>query len=641
MHVFAMNKKSINVGGNLYDIYYPSDSYLTTIDLINNDIQALYNIFTNADILIRSKIINGNSLETYVLASKTEYFKVNNVTIHDIFNKYGIKIGPFLDQWIYTPADCKTYLKTMVTGIFRNLNIQENSSTISYLTDYLGNKFYLYKVRKESISSTTNIGLDSINQWVLSNLLKLGFQNQVTTLSNSISTALNNLSNEIVYTSNITDGITTLTDLNYQYNFSTQKLQTDSLLIQNLINQQYSTAITTNLESLISSDSTAVSPFNLAKENANTGYTYILNSYTRWLLQANLNEKKLFIQNKILEKKNLINSFLGGNSSTGATSNSWDTLTMSGSTYVIWSNTNLNVFTGSTSINITAFSNTGSSNWSTGSTSDMYDTTVNAKELTNYDRIWMSISNNIDSNTQNSGAINSVMANVSWIRQFNTFLQNDIKSSFLSLKNSNDTIKDIPLNTLSLSGTTDSIANSYMINLGKRMINNLSVGQNTVLPFGMKINNDTVFKNELLNKPISYLAGYDKSLYTSVASVTNEEWFDSVSFNYTPSPKLIKDSTKNIGIDYGNLIIYYLDNTYSSFNLNLDNGYNYKLTINSYNNDTANIKLLYNYEAVSSNVLLVWNRSISNSYWIISTIDTTKYATNQNNVLFVNDILKK
>jgi hypothetical protein len=178
------------------------------------------------------------------------------------------------------------------------------------------------------------------------------------------------------------------------------------------------------------------------------------------------------------------------------------------------------------------------------------------------------------------------------------------------------------------------------VNLWKKIINNMSVISGTKIPFWLKVSNETMFRNDLVDIGGTYLHNYNKALFSSVWAATTEEGFESISFRYTPSPGLIKSASKNIGIDYGNLAVYYLDNTYSNFSLNLSPNFNYRVTINSFNGTTDNLSVNYTSNSVTSPILLSWKTLVDNSFWIRSSIENVKYINNQKNVLFVNDIIK-
>ena len=86
--------------------------------------------------------------------------------------------------------------------------------------------------------------------------------------------------------------------------------------------------------------------------------------------------------------------------------------------------------------------------------------------------------------------------------------------------------------------------------------------------------------------------------------------------------------------------VYYLDNTYSNFNLNFDPNFNYKVIVNTFNGTADGLSATYTSNNVTSNVLVSGKSFIDNALGIRSSIENVKFVENQKNVLFVNDVIK-
>ena len=87
---YAYPKQTVNIGGTNYDVYYKDTDSLPSVDLMSNDLVLFNNFLTNQDVMVSNKTLAGDSLSTYNLTSKTEYVRINGITLIDLLGRFGL-----------------------------------------------------------------------------------------------------------------------------------------------------------------------------------------------------------------------------------------------------------------------------------------------------------------------------------------------------------------------------------------------------------------------------------------------------------------------------------------------------------------------------------------------------------------------
>ena len=153
----------------------------------------------------------------------------------------------------------------------------------------------------------------------LGRVLQLGFTNTISGLSANIQAKLDAYSNENAYNGSVSQQLTSTSALNTEYNNALVKINADYSTISTLINTAYNSEEIANLDSLVVKDTSVPAIFSNAKNNAQTGYTSVLNSYTRSNLTALLDSKKEYLLSRLVQRNAEVGNILSGKASATTT----------------------------------------------------------------------------------------------------------------------------------------------------------------------------------------------------------------------------------------------------------------------------------------------------------------------------------
>lgn len=642
-NVFALSVKTFTAWWESYNVSYISEPDITQIEIINNNLADLDSIFNN-EVYSKTYKIEWNNLWNYKLVLNTNYFKVDWMSIVDIFNRYWINLDTYLNLNFFTTADSKNYIKNYINKLFWNLNIQENSSVINQIIDNYTNKLYLYKVNKDINQINGTVLIDNQTKDYLLNLLKIGIENSINDLNENYSTDLKIFSDINSYISNLDGSITNTADLNTKYSESVNLLNTNYINVKANIEKQFTSSEITNLNTLKGTNSDINNIFTDVLNLTKCWFPYIYNTSTRTSFLNDINTLKSNFLNKINARRQYLDNIINGNTNTDSiTYTNWlynnsGSLLINGSLEVndnvspldqifeayVWVIQSENDLINSSSKEILSF---------------ITNQAINIKK-TNIDDIWYSIISNIEQIEANNSINSSLL--IPWLRLKN-ILVNEVKQTYLGL-NLTETIKNITPLLINIDSDIISVLlDKYAKNFLTQSLNNPNI-VNKILPFSLEVKNESIFRNSLKNTNSLLFQDFDKALQTSVPSVnSNEEWIDLITFWYSPTPKIIKNvSDQKIWINIWDLDIYYLDSTFNNFQIDLTKWYNYRIKTSSFNSSINDVNFTYKaYNWENSPILINGSKSLSNDNWIISSIENIKEVNSSKNTLFVNDIIKK
>jgi len=629
------------------------------LDTAYRDSAALYWIlFDNQNISIESYFLAWNSLESYYLDKSTSDVRNNGYTFTYFLNKYAPSKKELMRSDPFSLSDSQEILTAIQKWIFGRLyNFSDNKDQLDIISSNLASQLYFIKDNNsiQTLFPTEDLAnIEDIFSLEFSKLVNQHLQYYYSSKENLFGSKKPYLDLDF-------------TDITGSYDQKVILLNTNYNQLVDIVNQNFSSNITSNInDNFISFDSNVSWAINNAISNWNTWFpNSIFITDTKTSLFTDLNNRRAEILNDLSNYK----SYLLQRQEDLNNANSWSTIdytnwisednwdisfqfTDNGEQYTLWS-----VWTWFIDYEATDTDNNPLSilDFSTSDSQDIISSLIDRESLS-WDKVdtrqdyWISLARNIDK-------YNDLLNFLSWSTSlsdalfvdsinFNLLLKNEVKNEFI---NNSDlkTVRDISQFEFSNSvidlSTWNALLRNELLNYGTLLINNQNISKNTIFPSTSKVNNESIYKSYLRWEKPNYFDQYDKTLYTEIWDRNNVEWLWGISFSYSPSPGQIKDSWGNpIGIQLWNSSTYYLQDSHKDFNIDLEENLNYTVKIRSYNWITEDLSLnLRSSTNELTPIILKWELVSKSSWQIQAKITDSKDENDSINSLYVNDVLGK
>jgi len=508
---FASNT-TITINGTNYNMSYSNTTELTSIKILENNLQTLDLIF-NANWLQKEYSFSGTSLSNYALSTKIKHVSVNGVDIADVFGKYWIRIQDYLQKVSTDNIEWWKYVDLLMVRILWS-NYTTNKSWLQTLTTSLWNNLYSYKLKTDSYIISTPTVSDGFKRQVYS-VFKNDFSNKINSFKKEYSESLNVMSNLDDYLS----GAELCTSSWELVILKSQRLQ--------LIQDRYTSTTQIITQKLSSNEIFVVNSFSWADveirnviqnaiNDSQLWFPYLLNSLTINQLNDELIDLKTSIISKIdNEYDTALNEIIKPNQETitdWILSQSWK-LVISWKKEVtssVWDLTNQFYDTFSAILE-------GQYQNSSQELKDIYAfSSSNVDKKSNIEYLWMFLVKNLNLMEQKAWLF--TIPWFAWVKLVD-LIKWPIKDIYMGLW-VNDTIKDISqsLQTISLSDSKISILTGYTKNFIIKNFNNPNVS-NSILPLAIDTLDLTTFKSSISWNETIYFWGYNKANYSLTSSV--------------------------------------------------------------------------------------------------------------------------